>query len=79
MAYSPGLKFGYGLFETIYYKDKLEDFDRHMRRLNQSLSQLNMSPVDCDEVKKMALLHLKSSGHNAIRISVYQGEKESIT
>ncbi|MCH4890568.1 hypothetical protein EZV73_23505 [Acidaminobacter sp. JC074] len=79
MAYSLGLKFGYGLFETIYYNGHLEDFDRHMRRLNESLIKLNMSPVDCDEVLKNALLHLEPSGHNAIRISVYQDKDQVIT
>jgi len=79
MEYSSGLKYGYGIFETLLYNDDLEDFDRHMERLNKSLLTLNMNPVDINEIYQKSMSKLKSNNHNAIRISVYQGDHQVIT
>ena len=79
MEYSPGLKYGYGIFETLFFDGDLEDFDRHMKRLNQALLSLNMNPVDTNEIYNRSMSELKNSHHNAIRVSVYQGNHQVIT
>lgn len=78
MKYSAGLKFGYGVFETLSYTHELEDFDQHMARLDRALEALNMPPIDHDLVRRDALKALKLSGDNAIRISVYKGSDEIV-
>jgi len=79
MEYSPGLKYGYGIFETLFFNGDLEDFDRHMKRLNKALLSLNMNPVDTNEIYNRSMSELKNSHHNAIRVSVYQGNHQVIT
>lgn len=79
MKYSKGLKFGYGVFETIKYNGDLMYFDEHMTRLKQSLHALNMSPVNEQVIKEAALLKFKNTDDNAIRISVYEGLEPLVT
>ncbi len=79
MNYSEGLKFGYGVFETIAYSNVLEDFDLHMNRLQQALLSLKMSPVDENILYSEALSVLEKTKDNAIRISVYQDKDQFIT
>ena len=48
-----GLKFGYGLFETILYEENcLINFDQHMSRLSKSLVVLHMPEIDKDSIRK---------------------------
>lgn len=79
MEYSRAIKFGFGVFETIYYDGELEDFQLHMNRLNKSLRFLGMTPVSIDDVKKSALEQLSNTGDKAIRISVYSATPQTIT
>jgi len=79
MDFSKGLKFAYGVFETLYYDGTLEYFEEHMTRLNRSLRQLHMDQVEIGPIKEEALALLSQSKHKAIRISVYNDKGNHIT
>ncbi len=76
-----GLKFGYGLFETILYENKeLKHYDKHMARLKCSLKVFQMASIDEAIIKVNALKELEKTSDNAIRISCYKdGKKLQIT
>ncbi|MBI9013461.1 MAG: aminotransferase class IV [Clostridiales bacterium] len=72
-----GLKFGYGLFETILYENKeLRHFDKHMARLKRSLEVLQMASIDEGNLEVNALKELRKTSDNAIRISCYKNGKK---
>lgn len=79
MKYSKGLKFGYGVFETIGYNGELMYFDDHMTRLNAALAFLDLPTVVPEHIKEKALEYLKNTDHNGIRISIYADEPCEIT
>ena len=68
-----GLKFGYGLFETILYENnELKHFDKHMDRLKRSLEVFQMASINEADIKVNALKELRKTNDNAIRISCYK-------
>jgi len=68
-----GLKFGYGLFETILYEhNELKHFDKHMDRLKRSLKVFHMASINEADIKDNALKELRTTNDNAIRISCYK-------
>lgn len=79
MENSLGLKFGYGVFETIRYNQELIYFDDHMKRLNKSLKTLHMKTVNACLIKEAALSYLEETDYDGIRISVYEDQPPIIT
>jgi len=76
-----GLKFGYGLFETILYEENsLINFDQHMSRLSKSLAVFHMPEIDKESIRKKALEVMSLTNNNALRISCYkEGNSLKIT
>lgn len=68
-----GLKFGYGLFETILYEENnLMNFDRHMSRLSKSLVVFQMPEINKESIRTKALEVMSVTDDNALRISCYK-------
>lgn len=79
---SPGVAYGWGLFETIKYSGKkLELFNSHMKRMRLGSEQLGLDfQTGNDELKNdcESLIHHYGEETGAIKISIVKGEKEPV-
>lgn len=67
-------KFGIGLFETIKIEDRPVDFNLHMNRLYNSVSNLNIKVnIDRKSLEKEVLTYIKENNINnkALRVTLF--------
>ena len=68
------IKFGIGLFETIKIEDKPVDFNLHMNRLYNSVSNLNIKVnIDRKSLEKEILTYIKENDikNKALRVTLF--------
>ena len=68
------IKFGIGLFETIKVEDKPVDFNLHMNRLYNSVSNLNIKVnIDRKSLEKEILTYIKENDikNKALRVTLF--------